>query len=318
MTMQAIKSLLQQAPITASAPCRLDMGGTLDLSTFYLPLGYLKPCTFNAALDMRTHISLKPHANDNLLITSRGLGSLEVDLDQAPLSHPLGLMVAVASCFRARGVHIHIDSTSPPRSALGGSSVAAVALIWAFVKALARAGQSMPDPESVADLAHRFEQSVAGVVCGIQDQLAAACGGMNVWHWRASPTGPAYERQVFSANQTSSFSEHILVAYCGAPHVSKDVNATWVKGFLKGANRGVWRRIVGLSRAFVRALAKEDYGRCGQIMNRETDLRVALTPGVLDPMGKKTRLSGPRPRMRRPLYRCRRWRMPLGPWSQHR
>ncbi|MBW1889644.1 MAG: galactokinase, partial [Deltaproteobacteria bacterium] len=49
-----IREILKSAPITASAPCRIDMGGTLDLSTFYVPLRFLRPCTFNMALALRT------------------------------------------------------------------------------------------------------------------------------------------------------------------------------------------------------------------------------------------------------------------------
>ena len=284
--MAAIKEYLQQAPVTASAPCRLDMGGTLDLSTFYLPLHPLNPCTFNAALDMRTHIRLKAHANNKLLVSSRGFDSLEVDLDKAPFDHPLGLMILVAAYFKAEGVHIHIDSRSPPRSSLGGSSVAAVALIWAFHKAMQPAGLPMPDPGAVALLAHSLEQSVAGVPCGIQDQLAAVFGGMNAWHWSAAPQGSSYARQAFTRSQADDFSKHILVAYCGIPHVSKDINGAWVRGFLGGGDRATWHQILDLSRRFVQALEQGDYDEALQLMNQETDLRLGLTPGVLDDMGQ--------------------------------
>ena len=45
-----IRNILKAGPITASAPCRIDMGGTLDLSTFYIPLRSLKPCTLYLTL----------------------------------------------------------------------------------------------------------------------------------------------------------------------------------------------------------------------------------------------------------------------------
>ena len=49
--------------------------------------------------------------------------------------HPMGLMFAIAAYFRAGGIHIQIESASPPRSALGGSSAAAVALVAALAEA---------------------------------------------------------------------------------------------------------------------------------------------------------------------------------------
>ncbi len=127
--MQTIREILTQGTVEASAPCRIDMGGTLDLSTFYLPLHHLGPCTFNLALGMRTRVRLTPWRTGKLKISSRGFDSIEVDADKAPFAHPLGLMMAVATYYQADGVHIDIQSASPPRSALGGSPLAADAFI---------------------------------------------------------------------------------------------------------------------------------------------------------------------------------------------
>ena len=33
-----LKRYLESKPVETSAPCRIDMGGTLDISTFYYPL----------------------------------------------------------------------------------------------------------------------------------------------------------------------------------------------------------------------------------------------------------------------------------------
>ena len=169
--------------IEASAPCRIDLGGTLDIATFFYPLRHLKPCTFNIALDLRTRVRLMPHTEGLIRITSRGFQAAEFPADQAPFDHPMGLMFAVAAYFNARGVHIDIESQSPPRSALGGSSVAAVALIAAFAQQTAQMGSASGfDRRSIALLAYELEQSVAGLPCGVQDQLAAAYGGVHVWH----------------------------------------------------------------------------------------------------------------------------------------
>ena len=85
--MSIIQECLQNEPVTSSAPCRLDMGGTLDLSTFYLFLQDHLPCTFNAALDMRTYVSLEAHSNDNILVSSKGFEPAEMPLTAAPFNH---------------------------------------------------------------------------------------------------------------------------------------------------------------------------------------------------------------------------------------
>jgi D-glycero-alpha-D-manno-heptose-7-phosphate kinase len=286
--MSDLRKCLEQGPVEASAPCRVDMGGTLDLSTFHLPLHHLGPCTFNAALDLRTRVRLFPYTKGKLKISSRGFDDFEVDSASAPFDHPLGLMLAVAAYFQADGVHIQIDSASPPRSALGGSSVAAVALIWAFARANARLGHPMPEPERVALLAHAVEQSVAGVPCGIQDHLAAVYGGVNGWYWKGEPGEPLFERrQIVAAGDVPAFSRHLLVAYCGAPHASKDINGTWVRAFLHGGYREEWRRITALSRDFIEALCGGRIEDAQAAMNQETDVRIRMTPDVLDDIGRQ-------------------------------
>ena len=181
--------IVGKKPIVVSAPCRIDMGGTLDLATFYQPLRRAQPCTFNIAVKHRTTVTLLPFGGNGIKISSRGFESAEFDIDEAPFFHPLGLMFAVAAYFDAAGVHIRIDSSSPPRSALGGSSAAAVALIAALLRARNRLELTAAGRKRIALLAHAVEESVAGVPCGRQDQLAAAFGGVNAWHWESKPTG---------------------------------------------------------------------------------------------------------------------------------
>jgi D-glycero-alpha-D-manno-heptose-7-phosphate kinase len=282
-----LRNVLEKKFVEASAPCRIDMGGTLDLSTFYLPLRHLRPCTFNLALNLRTHVRLEPYAKGKIKVSSVGFDSLEVDSRHMPFTPPLGLMLAVAACFEADGIHIDIHSSSPPRSALGGSSVAAVALIWAFCKALAEEGADMPEPKAVALLAQAIEQSIAGVPCGLQDQLAAAFGGVNGWYWMDSPMAVDFShRRVVPESVYPELERCILVAYCGIPHVSKDVNSTWVRQFVEGRHRERWHQIVAQSRRFIDAVGSGDYDLAAQAMNRETDIRRELTPDVLDDMGE--------------------------------
>ena len=129
-----LRKLLETQPIEASAPCRIDMGGTLDIPIFYYPLRYLSPCTFNIALEHRTRVRLLPYTGNLVKISSAGFEDAEFPQDSAPFNHPLGLMFATAAYFNAGGVHIEIESASPPRSALGGSSSATVALVAAFLR----------------------------------------------------------------------------------------------------------------------------------------------------------------------------------------
>jgi D-glycero-alpha-D-manno-heptose-7-phosphate kinase len=281
-----MSEILEDAPVEASAPCRVDIGGTIDISTFYLPLRHLGPCTFNIALNLRTTVRLSSYHRDIVRVESRGFDPAEFPVHTAPYVHPLGLVFAVADYFNAGGVRIEIDSASPPRSALGGSSVAAVALIAALSRVLERVGgPSLSRDESVR-LAHSLEASVARVPCGLQDQLAAAYGGIHAWYWPGEVDGPIFRREsVVSQEEHRKFGSHLIVAYCGVPHLSKDINGRWVAQFLSGKTRQEWEEIVRNTRQFISALRQKDFPRVVETMNKETDLRRRMTPDVLDDLG---------------------------------
>lgn len=282
-------SLLEDGPVRASAPCRIDMGGTLDLGTFHYPLRHLAPCTVNIALNLKTRVTLVPHTPGRIQVRSVGFEPADFILDEAPFDHPLGLMFAVASYFRASGVAIEIDSASPPRSALGGSSTAALALVAAFARGAQRAGvHGGVTRVQMVRLAHGIESAVAGVPCGMQDQLAAAYGGVNVWHWLEDPGNPApWRREVlWDPSAHDGLARCLLVAYCGIPHESRDINGRWVQQFLAGVGRDQWREIVACAHDFTEALAGKDLERAAAAMNRETAIRREMTPDVFDPTGQ--------------------------------
>jgi D-glycero-alpha-D-manno-heptose-7-phosphate kinase len=283
-----INQLLEAGEITASAPCRIDFGGTLDISSFHYPLRHLKPSTVNIALDRRTTVSLRAFDDGRIRIASRGIAQADFAPSGAPFDHPLGLMFAVADYFGAQGVHIDIHSTSPPQSGLGGSSVAAVALINAFSKLRVRMGEAPIEKERMVLLAHAIEQGVAGVPCGLQDQLAAAFGGVNDWQWTADPGQTPFKRRpLLTEKRCNELNPHLLVAYLGVTHVSKDVNSTWTRRFISGKDRDTWRRIINLTHGFADALAAGDMRGAATAMNEETELRRAMTPGVLESMGQR-------------------------------
>lgn len=268
------------------------MGGTLDIRTFYYPLRHLEPCTFNIAIDLRTTVRLLFHNRNTVKITSRGFEAAEFDIDSAPFRHPMGLMFAIAAYFRTSGVHIDIDSASPPKSALGGSSSAAVALVAAFSMAIELLDKhrnidiSEDFRKNTALLAHGIEESVAGVPCGLQDQLAAVYGGVNAWYWPKRPEEQPFKQERLPDDAADELHSNILVAYCGIPHESVNINRRWVDGFLQGKNRKHWERIIECTHQFIAALKRRDFRGMIKSMVDETETRLELTPDVLDETGK--------------------------------
>jgi len=285
---QGLYKILEAEPVSASAPCRIDMGGTLDISSFYYPLAFVNPCTFNISMSLRTRVTISAFQKGWIKISSKGFDSAQYPVDQMPFRHPMGLMFAIAAYFQIDGIHIRIESASPPRSALGGSSVAAVALIAAFNQLLSKQGRSTIPEDRIALLAHGIEESVAGVPCGLQDQLAAVYGGVNAWFWKGAGAAQPYVHQSLSGSRIcANLSDHMLVAYCGMPHESKNINGIWVNRFIAGETRNYWVDIARCTTAFVEAFSKSDIAAAVAQLNRETEIRVEMTPDVLDETGRQ-------------------------------
>jgi D-glycero-alpha-D-manno-heptose-7-phosphate kinase len=274
--------------LTVSAPCRIDVGGTLDIPTFYYPLHRSKPCTFNVAVGLRTYVRFYPFESGKIKISSHGFDPIEFKPEAAIFHHPLGLMSAIAVYFEAKGLHIDIHSESPPRSALGGSSSAAVAMVAGLMQLRETTDGRTISSERIACLAHALESSVAGVPCGMQDQLAAVYGGVNAWYWQTEPNKLPFRRQPLAIPAgEENFQQHVLLAYCGEPHVSADINGQWVRQFLAGRYHREWGQMVEGVQRFVNAMAAGDFRTAVTMMNEETRIRRKMTPDVFDEMGEQ-------------------------------
>jgi len=286
MKLGNLTPILDNQTITTSAPCRVDFGGTLDIGSFHYPLRHRRPLTVNLALDLRTEVHLQADGDRQIRIASAGFEDAVFDPGAAPYDHPLGLMFAVADYFGVEGVYIRIRSASPPKSGLGGSSVAAVALISAFSKVREKMDGKKLSQEQMSLLAHAIEQGVAGVPCGLQDQLAAAFGGVNAWTWTADPEClPFVRRPLVTGQDLERLNRRLLVAYLGVTHVSTDVNGTWIRQFTGGKHRADWEAIIDLTRTFADAIQRLDMDTAVDAMNRETGIRKSMTPQVLDDLG---------------------------------
>ncbi|PIE71995.1 MAG: galactokinase [Deltaproteobacteria bacterium] len=280
-------TLAQGAHITASAPVRVDMGGTLDMPAFYFPLTHLRPLTVNLAVSLRTQVELTAWKSGENRIVSRGFAPVTWPAGTLRNDHPLGFIAAILAAFQASGLQVTIDSAAPPRSGMGGSSTVAVALVAALYHLSGR--QEMDDTlrRDIAAAAHGIESSVLGIPCGMQDHLAAAFGGMHAWYWQGIRPGGGYRRKpLIPAAEADRWSSRLRVAYLGEPHDSAAVNSVWVTQFLGGRFCAEWEAIIRCTHAFCAAVERGDVPRAAAAMNQETDIRCSLTPDVLTPLGR--------------------------------
>jgi len=282
----SVKDILKEGPIEASAPCRIDSGGTWDIKAMALPCEHIRPVTVNMALNLRSRVTLSSFQDSKIRISSKGFSRSQVfHKDDLPFDSPFGIFLAAISFFNVHGVHVHISSASPVKSAMGGSSTALVALLKALDKIRVRLGGTRRDTRRLLHLAYFLEDGISGGNCGIQDQAAAAYGGVNLWTWQYSnPRNPFKRKPLFKANEQRILSSHLAVAYSGKSHVSSRTNRKWIGEFLSGKTRGGWIEVNTIVRAFAGEVQAMRWAGAARLLRQEMTLRREITPEALIPI----------------------------------
>jgi D-glycero-alpha-D-manno-heptose-7-phosphate kinase len=282
----SIARILERRPIETSAPCRVDSGGTWDIKAMALPLQGIQPVTLNVALNLRTRVTLSPLERGRVAVSSAGFsGTEEFSHGNAPLDSPFGIFFAALAFFGFHGVHVQIRSDSPVRSALGGSSTALVALVKALSGVAALMGRRRMPTREILYLAYQLEDAVTKGKCGIQDQAAAAYGGVHLWRWRYGDEGSFFSRvPLLKGKACRELSERILVAYSGKSHVSSRINRSWIDGFLSGETRSGWLRVNDIVHRLAEALSAGEWNRAARLLRKEMAVRREITPDALIPI----------------------------------
>ncbi|MBN2420544.1 MAG: galactokinase [Deltaproteobacteria bacterium] len=282
----SVKNILENNIIKASAPCRIDAGGTWDIKAMSLAFERYQPSTFNIALNLRTTVSLLPFRNGMIKITSEGFpDGVGYSLRDINLSGPFSIFLAAANYFGFTGLEIKIYSESPVKSALGGSSTALVALIKALAKLNELTGRKRRfSKKDILFLGYHLEDGISGGNCGMQDQAAAVYGGVNSWLWNYSNRAmPVQRERLLDKNGISQLSKRILVAYSGKWHVSASTNRIWLNNFLEGKTRSGWLDANNVVRGLVKSVKSMDWCESARYMREEMKIRRKITPDALIP-----------------------------------
>lgn len=280
------RRILDHHPIEASAPCRIDAGGTWDIKAMALPLERVRPVTINLALNLRTRVLLSSFQEGWVKVTSEGFPAPEAyPHEKTPYHPPLGLFFAAVSFFGFHGLHVRISSGSPVKVALGGSSTALVALLKALSKLSVLSGGRRLSGREILHLGYHLEDAVSGGNCGIQDQAAAVYGGVNQWFWRYGNRGsPLTRERLLDIEGQKELSERILVAFCGKRHVSARINRSWVKDFLSGITRPGWVKANEIVHRLAGAIRERNWEKASLLLREEMAVRKEITPGALIPI----------------------------------
>ena len=285
----SLHSFLADNKVEASAPCRIDSGGTWDIKAMALPLQRIGPVTINIALNLRTFVTLTPFKKGWVKVSSEGFPRSEsFPVETLPFNSSFGIFFGAVSYFGFHGLEINIRSQSPVRSALGGSSAALIATI----KALARVHSSFDgknlSAEEILHLAYHLEDGINGGRCGLQDHAAAVYGGVNIWKWHYGYLAAPFSRKpLLDGKEQKKLSEHLLVAYSGKTHISSKTNRKWIDDFFSGQTRMEWINVNEIVKNLASAIMAQQWENAAAFLREEMVLRKKITPEALIPVTSK-------------------------------
>lgn len=265
--------------IDSSAPTRIcDNGGWTD--TWFAEYGTV----FNIAIELRAKVRIKVYRREDMdaqiVISAQDYGDIYArELGMGWQKHPLiEAAIEQSGVPDEVGISVVLSSDAPPGASLGTSAAVTVALIGA----LDCLTPGRLTPGEIARRAHEVETMQLGGQSGVQDQLAAAYGGINYIeirqfpHARVSPVQP--DESIWSELQ-----RRLLVIYIGRPHRSSLVHEMVIDHLQNAGPDEPRLAFLRTTAAPARdALLAGDFKALGQTFIDNTEGQRSLHPGLIN------------------------------------
>ncbi|MCY4523390.1 MAG: hypothetical protein OXB84_01495 [Halobacteriovoraceae bacterium] len=269
--------------IEESGSVRVDLlGGTLDL----YPIGVFIPgsCTLNFATSLTARVALRKIDGDLIVEsldynTKKTFKSSEFTdlLIYGGHFGPLSLVAHILRHFSVdRGVHLTLDSDSPPGAGLGGSSTMGVVLYKALCGLCKKEFDKTTAVLTVKDMEACILQSPAGY----QDYYPALYGGILGLH---PVFGKVRVEQLYSKDLADFIQENFTLVFSGASRLSGVNNWEVYKSFFNGDKkiRKGLTEIASLSHKALLAIKKRKYKDLQPLVITEGECRKNLFSGII-------------------------------------
>ncbi|HTV00066.1 MAG TPA: hypothetical protein VMF13_05990 [Luteitalea sp.] len=263
-------------PITATAPTRIaDLGGWTD--TWFAGRG----AVCHLAVWPGVEVTLQPH--DGPVGVQVRLPSLDREWHWSA-----GTPAAVCpdpvlgACLDENEIPdgawlLEVRSEVPPGASMGGSASVCVAVLRALDR-LRGADDTVP---SIVRRAHAVETRRLGQESGVQDQWAAAAGGINLVTLSRYPEVAGADVPLTVATRTA-LQARLVVVLLACDHDSSALHQQVIAAL--GPDAAADARLEALRRCAhdgAQALRDGDLGAYGQVLTRNTDLQAQLHPALV-------------------------------------
>src|SRR5436190_18931419 len=263
--------------IRSRAPVRFcDLGGWTD--TRLVSEGWV----LNFAASLYTHATLTLGAREGVSIQSCDTEEFEEFRDIRELEYNSVLDLLKAALKRSRasgGIRLIVRSDAPPASGLGSSAALGVATMAALYHGL---GARLL-PYEIARESQALEVEELGLECGVQDQLAAAYGGVNFMHVRY-PEATVFPVPLDAAT-ACELEDRFLLVYTGKSHFSSGMHQKVIAAYEGGEpkTRRAFETLAACALRGKAALLEGDMEAFAAAMNENWAAQKDLHPDITTP-----------------------------------
>lgn len=267
--------------INAMAPIRIcDFGGWTD--TWFAQTGTVLNIGVYPYAEVQIRVREDEPDHPRVLIHAENYGDHyeitpgAIEYDRHPL---LEASIDIMGLPENLSFEVNLYSEAPAGCSTGTSASMSVAMIGALD--LLTPGQRTP--HEVAMLAHRVETELLGLQCGIQDQLAAAYGGICFIEMFQYPL--ASVSQVMVPNSIWwELERRLVLVFLGQKHSSSEVHKQVIAGMEQSEERRQsLEPLRAAARAAKNALYAGDFEAFGASMRANTEAQRALHPALVSP-----------------------------------
>ena len=219
---------------------------------------------------------LPPFFDHNLRIAYSKVENVK-ELHQ--IEHP-----AVRACLKHLNLHndisIGFDGELPARSGIGSSSSFTVGLLKALYTLK---GQNVT-PYELAMQAIHVEQVVIGENVGIQDQIMAAHGGIQIIHMGPGNRYKWHTEQVnLSEDYRKELESHILLGFSGISRIAEVQAKKQVDKIKEGLNTNLLVKMSEITNEAIDLIQKEQsIDHFGKLMDKNWRVKRILAEGITD------------------------------------
>lgn len=259
--------------IITRTPYRLSFfGGGTDYNAWFESNGGLVMAAAIARYCYLTVRRLPPFFEHKSRIVYSVIESVH---DHKDINHP-----AVRGCLSYLGVEegleIHHDGDLPARSGIGSSSSFTVGLLHALHGLRGR----MIDKQELAEQAIHVEQSVLHESVGVQDQIMAAYGGLQIL--ALGPGAKWQTRELLAPDDyLRDLEEHVLMGFSGISRTADQHAKAKIDNMRQGKTTSELKEIQATAAEAVDLVKQQaEIARLGQLLDKSWKLKRRLAEGL--------------------------------------